>query len=76
MIEQLQNKSVAYSIVIKQMDADIDTIDAENWKQIWRHFFPVLLSPLIIPLWWGPYCIYYSLFLYLAILHLSHFTLP
>ena len=27
--EQLQNKSVAYSFVIKQMDADIDTIDAE-----------------------------------------------
>jgi hypothetical protein len=27
--EQLQNKSVAYSFVIKQMDADIDIIDAE-----------------------------------------------
>jgi hypothetical protein len=27
--EQLQNKSVAYSFVIKQMDADVDTIDAE-----------------------------------------------
>lgn len=27
--EQLQNKSVAYSFVIKQMDADIETIDAE-----------------------------------------------
>jgi hypothetical protein len=27
--EQLQNKSVAYSFVIKEMDADIDTIDAE-----------------------------------------------
>jgi hypothetical protein len=27
--EQLQNKSVAYSFVIKQMSADIDTIDAE-----------------------------------------------
>jgi hypothetical protein len=27
--EQLQNKSVAYSFVIKQMDADIDTIDTE-----------------------------------------------
>ena len=27
--EQFQNKSVAYSFVIKQMDADIDTIDAE-----------------------------------------------
>ena len=27
--EQLQNKSVAYSFVIKQMDADVDIIDAE-----------------------------------------------
>ena len=27
--EKLQNTSVAYSFVIKQMDADIDTIDAE-----------------------------------------------
>jgi uncharacterized small protein (DUF1192 family) len=27
--EQLQNKSVAYSFVIKEMDADIDIIDAE-----------------------------------------------
>jgi len=27
--EQLQNKSVAYSFVIKQMDADIETIEAE-----------------------------------------------
>lgn len=27
--EQLQNKSVAYSFVIKQMDADIDIIDSE-----------------------------------------------
>jgi hypothetical protein len=27
--EQLQNKSVAYSFVIKQMDADVEIIDAE-----------------------------------------------
>jgi hypothetical protein len=27
--EQLQNKSVAYSFVIKEMDADVDIIDAE-----------------------------------------------
>jgi hypothetical protein len=27
--EQLQNKSVAYSFVIKQMDADVDIIEAE-----------------------------------------------
>jgi hypothetical protein len=27
--DQLQNKSVAYSFVIKQMDADVDIIDAE-----------------------------------------------
>jgi hypothetical protein len=27
--EQLQNKSVAYSFVIKQIDADVDIIDAE-----------------------------------------------
>ena len=32
--EQLQNKSVAYSFVIKQMDADVDIIDAEiKWLQ-------------------------------------------